>query len=133
MNRGDLTDAQWARLEPLLPPQRPKTGRPNLPHRKVINGILWIVRTGAPWADLPKRYGNYKTVSSRYYRWRNAGIWNQVLAALQADADQKDALDWSVHFVDSTVVRAHQHAAGAKKGTQQPKLLVVVKAASAPS
>lgn len=133
MSRRDLTDAQWARLKPLLPPEKPKTGRRNKPHRKVINGILWILRTGAPWDDLPKRYGKTKTVSSRYYRWRKAGIWDRILAALQADADQAGKLDWTIHFVDSTVVRAHQHAAGAKRGTLRPKLLAVVKVVSAPS
>lgn len=133
MNKGDLTDAQWARLEPLLPPQKPKTGRINKPHRKVVNGILWILRTGAPWDDLPRRYGKTKTVSSRYYRWRKSGIWERVLAELQAQADQTGDLDWSLHFVDSTVVRAHQHAAGAKKGTQKPKGLAARRAASPPS
>lgn len=74
MARGDLTDQHWQRLEPLLPPQKPHTGRPNEDHRKVINGILWILRTGAPWRDLPKGYGKQGTVSSRFYRWRAAGI-----------------------------------------------------------
>lgn len=133
MNKGDLTDAQWARLEPLLPPQKPKTGRINKPHRKVINGILWILRTGAPWEDLPRRYGKTKTVSSRYYRWRKAGIWDRIFAELQAHAEREGELDWSLHFVDSTVVRAHQHAAGAKKGTQKPRPLVAHRAAFPPS
>ncbi len=69
MHRGDLTDAQWERLQPLLPPQRrgkgTTGGRPSLDHRQIINGILWILRTGAPWADLPARYGKRSTVSSR--------------------------------------------------------------------
>ncbi len=133
MNRGDLTNEQWARLEPLLPPQKPKTGRINKPHRRVINGILWILRTGAPWEDLPRRYGKTKTVSSRYYRWRKAGIWDRLLAELQAQAEVDGTLDWSIHFVDSTIVRAHQHAAGAKKGLPKPKDLDAVKAVSAPS
>ena len=133
MNRGDLTNAQWARLEPLLPPQKPKTGRINHPHRKVIKGILWILRTGAPWRDLPRRYGKTKTVSSRYYRWRKKGIWQRIFAALQTQAEQAGELDWTIHFVDSTVIRAHQHAAGAKKGTQKPKRLVALRAASPPS
>lgn len=64
MNRGDLTNNQWARLQPLLPPEKPLTGRPNLDHRQIINGILWILRTGAPWEDLPARYGTRGTVSS---------------------------------------------------------------------
>src|SRR5687767_15968546 len=63
--RYELTDAQWARLEPLLPPQKPRTGRPNDDHRRIVNGILWVLRTGAPWRDLPERYGPVGTVSSR--------------------------------------------------------------------
>ncbi len=133
MKQRDLTDAQWARLKPLLPPQKPKTGRINLPHRRIINGILWILRTGAPWDDLPRRYGPRGTVSSRYYRWRQLGIWDRVFAELQAQADADGLLDWTIHFVDSTVIRAHQHAAGAKKGTQKPKHSDAAKVASPPN
>jgi transposase len=132
MHRGDLTNAQWARLQPLLPPQKPKTGRINHGHRKVVNGILWILRTGAPWHDLPRRYGKHKTVSSRYYRWRKAGIWDRIFAELQAQADTDGELDWTMHFVDSTIVRAHQHAAGAKGGTQLPKRWGAARAAFPP-
>ncbi len=114
-----MTDAQWKRLRPLLPPQKPRTGRPANDHRTVINGILWILRTGSPWRALPERYGSWKTISSRFYRWQRAGTWDRVLAALQRQADAEGRLDWSLHFVDSTVVRAHQHAAGAKGGTRQ--------------
>jgi transposase len=133
MHRGDLTNEQWARLEPLLPPQKPKTGRTNLDHRQIINGILWILRTGAPLEDLPPHYGPRGTVSSRYYRWRQQGIWDRIFADLQAQADADGLLDWTIHFVDSTIVCAHQHAAGAKKGTQQPKHSVGVRAAFRPS
>jgi transposase len=121
MAQRDLTDEQWERLKPLLPPQKPKTGRKNLNHRRIINGILWILRTGAPWDDLPRRYGKRGTVSSRFYRWRQKGIWERIFADLQAQADAEGNLDWTIHFVDSTVIRAHQHAAGAKGGTQIPK------------
>ncbi len=114
MNRHDLTDRQWERLQGLLPPQKPPTGRPNLDHRIVINGILWIARTGAPWRDLPERYGIWSSVASRFYRWRKAGIWQRIWAALQRLADIEGRIDWEVHFVDGTIVRAHQHAAGAK-------------------
>ena len=115
MRRHDLTDEQWRRLEPLLPPGRPRTGRPNHDHRTILNGILWVLRTGAPWRDLPERFGPVGTVSSRFYRWRVAGVWDRVLAALQAQADARGELDWSLHFVDATIVRAHQHAAGARR------------------
>jgi transposase len=132
MHRYDLTDEQWARLAPLLPPQKPRTGRPNHDHRPIINGIQWILRTGAPWQDLPDRYGSGKTVSSRFYRWRSAGIWDRILATLQRQADQAGRVDWDLHFVDSTVIRAHQHAAGAKGGTRQPKPSAARGAGSAP-
>jgi len=113
--RHELTDKQWERLQPLLPPQKPKTGRPAGDHRKIINGISWVIRTGAPWRDLPERYGPWSTVASRFYRWTHSGLWDRILAALQEQADETGQLDWEVHFVDGTVVRAHQHAAGAKK------------------
>jgi len=110
-----LTDAQWRCLEPLLPPGKPWTGRPNEDHRRILNGMLWIDRTGAPWRDLPERYGPVGTVSCRFYRWRAAGVWNRVLSALQAEADARGEVDWELHFVDATVIRAHQHAAGARR------------------
>jgi transposase len=120
MKTSDLTDTQWERLRPLLPPQKPRTGRPPKNHRAVLNGILWILRTGSPWRALPERYGSWKTISSRFYRWQKAGVWDRILSTLQRRADAEGRLDWSLHFVDSTVVRAHQHAAGAKGGTQPP-------------
>ena len=119
METSDLTDAQWDRLRPLLPPQKPPTGRPANDHRTVVNGVLWVLRTGSPWRCLPERYGSWKTASSRFYRWQKAGVWDRVLAALQQRGDAEGRLDWSLHFVDSTVVRAHQHAAGAKGGPRQ--------------
>ena len=118
METSDLTDVEWDRLRPLLPPQKPRTGRPANDHRAMLNGILWVLRTGSPWRCLPERYGSWKTVSSRFYRWQKAGVWDRVLAELQRQGDADGRLDWTLHFVDSTVVRAHQHAAGAKGGTQ---------------
>jgi transposase len=121
MESRDLNNAQWERLHPLLPPQKPRTGRPGKDHRTIINGILWILRTGSPWRSLPERYGSWKTVSSRFYRWQQAGVWDRILAEVQRQADAEGRIDWSLHFVDSTVVRAHQHAAGAKGGTRTLK------------
>ena len=115
MIRYELTDRQWQQLAPLLPPERPRTGRPNHDHRTILNGILWILCTGAPWRDLPERYGPVGTVSSRFYRWRQTGIWPRVLEALQAKADAAGLIEWDLHFVDSSIVRAHQHAAGARR------------------
>jgi transposase len=130
MVRDEITDAQWEHLQPLLPPQKPKTGRPNKDHRTVLSGIVWILRTGAPWRDLPERFGSPKTVSSRFYRWRKAGIWQRILARLHQVRDREGRLDWVEHFVDGTVVRAHQHAAGAKGGTPRRRPWAAAVAAS---
>ena len=108
------TDEQWAALAPLLPPQRPPTGRPNHDHRQVVEAMVWLARTGAPWRDLPTEYGPWKTVASRFYRWRRDGVFDQVLAEVHRRADACGELDWLVHYVDGRVVRAHQHAAGAR-------------------
>ena len=129
--RTILTDAQWARLAALLPAEKPVTGRPAKPHRPVVEAILWVLRTGAPWRDLPKEHGSWSTAASRFYRWRIAGIWDRVLAALQADADARGDLDWLLHHLDGSVVRAHQHAAGAKGGTPRPRRSAAVGVGSA--
>lgn len=115
VRRHELSDEEWDRLAPLLPPQRPPTGRPARDHRTVLNGIIWILRTGAPWRDLPDRYGNWQTVYSRFRRWRQAGIWDRILAALQREAAFDDTLDGSLAMIDGTNVRAHSQAAGAPK------------------
>jgi transposase len=120
MNRHELTDEQWSRLASLLPPERPATGRPNHDHRRMLNAILWRYATGAPWRDLPVQYGPWESVYSRFRRWQLAGVWDRLLAGLQAEAAADGRLDWTLHFVDGSVVRAHQHAAGAKKGDAAP-------------
>ena len=111
-----MTDEQWARLRPLLPPPPQGRGRPRSDDRQIVEGILWRLATGAPWRDLPERFGSWRTVYSRFRRWQQAGVWERALAALQADADAAGQVDWALHFLDGTTVRAHQHAAGAKKG-----------------
>src|SRR5919197_1930419 len=78
----ELTDAQWGKLAPLLPPQRPRMGRPPKDHRLIVEAIVWLDRTGAPWRDLPAEYGPWETVASRFYRWRRRGVWERVLACL---------------------------------------------------
>lgn len=120
--RHELSDEQWQQLEPLLPAQKPKTGRPNQNHRQVINGILWILKTGAPWRDLPERYGKWQTVASRFYRWQQSGVWAGIFAQLQQIKDRDGQIDWEVHSVDGRSIRAHQHAAGAKKARLKQKL-----------
>jgi transposase len=82
----------------------------------VVSAILWVLRTGAPWRDLPERFGPWSTAWNRFRRWSAAGVWQRVLEALQREADRAGRLDWGTHYLDGTVVRAHQHAAGAVGG-----------------
>ncbi|MER6727434.1 MULTISPECIES: IS5 family transposase [Streptomyces] len=111
--RGELTDAAWGRMEPLLP-QVDGRGRPWCDHRQVVNGVLWRLRTGAPWRDLPERYGPWQTVYERFARWEADGTWAKLLEHVQVRDDAVGRLEWTV-AVDSTGNRAHQHAAGARK------------------
>jgi transposase len=112
--RADLTDAQWAVLEPLLPRGK-KPGRPpERTKRQLIDGIRWRVRAGAPWRDVPERYGPWQTVYGLFRRWQRAGTWREILTALQGRADAAGLITWDVS-VDSTIARAHQHAAGARR------------------
>jgi transposase len=135
VRRHEVTSAQWRQLQPLLAelvPRKPKTGRPNADHRRILNGIVWKLRTGAPWRDLPERYGPWSTVYSRFWRWQRAGIWDRLFAAVQRQEDAAGHLDWTLHFVDGSVIRAHQHAAGAKGGTPALKHSATARAAFRP-
>jgi len=112
--RADLTDEQWAILEPLLP-KGAKPGRPpKWGRRQLIDGIRWRTRVGAPWRDVPQRYGPWASVYGLFRRWQRDGTWKRILAGLQACADAAGLITWDVS-VDSTIARAHQHAAGARK------------------
>jgi transposase len=114
MGRFDLTDGQWAVLEPLLPVGR-RPGRPGKwTKRQLIDGIRWRVRVGAPWRDVPERYGSWSAVAALFRRFQRDGTWARMLTALQARADAVGRVVWDVS-VDSTIARAHQHAAGARK------------------
>src|SRR3954467_8010403 len=120
VQRHELSDVERERRAPLLPPERPKVGRPNKAHRGVVNGILWKLRTGAPWRDLPERYGPWRTVYARFVRWQRDGTWDRLLAHVQTKSDAVGEVVWEVS-IDSTTVRAHQHSAGArKKGALRP-------------
>jgi transposase len=112
--RFDLSDAQWASLEPLLPRGK-KPGRPpKWSKRQLIDGIRWRVRVGSPWRDVPACYGPWQTVYGLFRRWQRAGVWQRIVTGLQARADAAGLITWDVS-VDSTIARAHQHAAGARR------------------
>lgn len=111
----DLSDAEWARLVPLLPSMAAQRGGRWRDHRQVINGILWRIDNGAKWREVPERYGPWQTCYDRFARWESDGTWARIEQRLQADADAAGDLDWRAQ-VDATIVRAHQHAAGARKG-----------------
>jgi transposase len=113
LHRHDLTDEEWDRLVPLLPGHA-RQGRRWNDHRTVINGILFRSRTSCPWRDLPGEYGNWKTVYGRHRRWSMDGTWAGILDRLRAGCDEPEGAGWTLS-VDSTVVRAHQHAAGARR------------------
>ena len=120
--RYDLKDEEYALIEPLLPPEHTgQPGCPPRPHRPILNGIVWILRTGAPWRDLPERYGPWSTVYDRFRRWRDSGLWQRILDALLARARKSDRFDFDFGAFDGTIVRAHKSAAGAKKGASRPK------------
>jgi transposase len=113
--RFEITDDEWERLAPVLPTTTPRRGGRWRDHRQVLNGILFRVRTGVPWRDLPERYGPWETVYKRFARWQTDGTWARIQASLHTQADAAGELDGNAQ-IDSTVVRAHQHAAGARKG-----------------
>ena len=114
MRRYELTDEQYARIEGLLDGKAGDVGRTALNHRAFVNPVLWIARSGAPWRDLPERFGNWNSVYRRFRRWAVKGRWQQIFEQIQ----QPD-LDWTM--IDSSVIRAHQSAAGTKKTPSQPK------------
>lgn len=101
-------------LQPFLPAPR-FGGRPRSDDRRVLNAIVWKIRSGAAWRDVPARYGSWQSVYTRFRRWAADGTFGRMLAGVQATADAAGDIDWLVS-VDSTIVRAHQHAAGARKG-----------------
>src|SRR5215207_2466312 len=106
--RYDLTDFEWSVIEPQLPKGRRGVKPRN--NRRVLNGVFLILRSGAPWRDLPERYGPYTTAYNRFNRWRKAAVWDRIMDAIT------QAHDAEVQMIDTSIVRVHQHAAGAKKG-----------------
>ena len=122
MHRYELSDPQWARIESLLPHRthHGNLGHPFNDHRPIVNGILWILHTGAPWRDLPERYGPWETVYYRFNRWRKDGTWARILEALRLRLDRAGGIDRQLWCVDGTISRAHVSAAGAEKKSRPP-------------
>jgi len=115
MRRHELTDEQWDVIEPLLPKRTATTGRKPKDPRQMLNGILWILRTGAPWRDLPERFGPWKTVYDYDRNWRNDGTFDRIVQELQIRLDQEGRIDWDLWCIDGSSVRASRAAAGAGK------------------
>ena len=117
----ELTETEWALIAPLLPSERGRVGRPSHDNRRVLNGILWTVRSGARWIDVPERYGRWNSVYRRFHRWARIGLFEALLETLAgALADER------LQMIDSTIVRAHAQAAGAKRGTRIRRLAAPV-------
>lgn len=112
LHRHDLSDAMWAKIEPHLPGRRGTWGGIAKDNRKFVNAVFWILRTGAPWRDLPPEYGGWSNTHRRFIRWRDAGVWERLL---EACIDEPD-MEWLM--VDASYVKAHQHAAGARGGNE---------------
>ena len=125
MGRGDLTDAEWRIFDCPLP-DRGERGPPVSEKRWTVNGILWVLRTGAPWRDMPARYGHWNSVFVRFTRWSKLGVWDAAFETLASVGPPENA----EHAVDSTIVQAHQHAAGVKGGIKIRRLLGARAAAS---
>ena len=126
MRRHEISDEQWDKIKDLLPGKPSDPGRTAEDNRDFINAVLWIARTGAPWRDLPERFGAWNSVFQRFNRWSNRGVWGRLLQAWQDP-------DLECLMLDSTVIRAHQHAAGARKKGAMTKRSGVRAADSAPS
>jgi len=115
--RRALTDGQWRRIEPLIPGKEGDKGRHGEDNRLFVDAVLWLVRAGAPWRDLPGEFGPWNSVFQRFRRWAKKGVWERLFKALAEDPD------FEYLIIDSTVVRAHQHAAGAKRGAAKIRRL----------
>ena len=115
LRRHEISDSEWERIKEILPPENTGEGRPSKPNRIMLDGMLWISKTGAPWRDLPERFGPWQTVYSRFRLWSQKDTFKDLFEHLSGDADMQDL------SIDSTSCKAHQHAAGAKKGLKMQK------------
>ena len=135
MKRHELTEEQWHAIQPILPPRTATTGRPPSDPRVMLNGIFWILRTGAPWRDLPERLGPWQTVYDHFSRWRADGTYDRILKTLQIRLDRDGKIDWDLWCIDGSSVRASRASAGADKkasgvtATNRPTTLWVARAA----
>ncbi len=120
MARLRMSDMEWAFFEPLVVARGPRSGRPPADHRLVLDGVFWIARTGAPWRDLPAEFGKWSSVYRQFRRWTLEGLWDRALEALGTNED----LPHMAQMIDSTTIRAHHHAAGAKGGLARRILAV---------
>jgi len=115
VRRHEVTDAQWKFIQPLLPQRTAVTGRPPNDPRMMLNGILWVLRTGVPWRDMNTRYGRWQSVYDYFCKWRHGGVYESLLEALHIRLDKAGKVDWDLWFVDGSSVRAARAAAGAEK------------------
>lgn len=113
-SRYSLRDDQWEKIEKLLPGRAGSAGRTARDNRLFVEAVIYRYRSGIPWRDIPERFGDYRVIHTRFTRWAEKGIWQQVFEMLAADSDTE------YQMIDATIVRAHQHAAGAKKGVMKP-------------
>jgi len=123
LDRLVLTDTAWARMAPHIIGDERSRGSSGRDNRLFVEGVLWIVRTGAPWRDLPEAFGDWNSVFRRFSRWSRKGVWHRIFTAMADDPD------FEYLIVDSTIIRAHQHATGAKKGGLKIRLSDVPAAA----
>lgn len=114
LRRHEINDLDWERIKDKLPPENTGEGRPSKSNRVMLNGMLFKVKTGVPWRDLPERFGPWETIYSRFRIWSKNDVFQTLFKSLAGDADLQDV------SIDSTSCKAHQHAAGAKKGLKMP-------------
>lgn len=116
IKRYELSEMQWQKIASMLPGKAGDPGRTAVDNRLFINGVLWVLRSGARWSDLPERYGKYKTVHKRFTRWARAAVWEDIFALLARDRDNEYLM------IDSSIVRAHAQAATGQKGGSATRL-----------
>lgn len=123
--RNLMTDEEWGFFAPFVIETGPRRGRRPSDHRLVLDGVFWLARTGAAWRDLDAHFGKWNSVYQQFRRWTLAGVWQAMLVGLNEAAHEGDAAKDSLQMIDSTIVRAHQHAAGAQKKRQALKVKVL--------